>query len=310
MDRCGTMVPVRALVAYTANAPGFIVIMQSLTIRAYAKLNLVLEILGRRADGFHRLETIFQTIGLHDVIELSREPQEVGMSLLCNDLSIPSDSSNLAWRAATAFIGKRAMEAGHVSIRLQKGIPHGAGLGGGSSDAAAVLCGLNSLLPGWHDPTDLLRLACALGSDVPFFLVGGTAVGEERGEMLTPLADIEALPVTVLMPQGRLPTPAVFAALTAEERGPRPGRGPVWWQVRLSDGEWPISLLWNRLTDPAVRLCPAVGELLAYLHRLGVPHLMSGSGAACFVLGHIDPPAGVTAWHTTFITREQARSLS
>ena len=282
--------------------------MQSLTIRAYAKLNLVLEILGRRADGFHRLETIFQTIGLHDVIELTREPQDVGISLICNDQSIPSDFSNLAWRAATAFIGKRAVEVGHVRIRLQKGIPHGAGLGGGSSDAAAVLRGLHSLLPGWHESADLHRMACALGSDVPFFLLGGTAVGEERGEILTPLTDVEVLPVTVLMPQGRLPTPAVFAALTAEERGPRAGRGAAWWSARLRDGKWPTALLWNRLTDPAVRLCPAVGELLAYLHGLGVPHLMSGSGAACFVVGHIDPPAGVTAWHTTFVTREQARS--
>jgi 4-diphosphocytidyl-2-C-methyl-D-erythritol kinase len=284
--------------------------MQSLTIRAYAKLNLVLEILGRRADGFHRLETIFQTIGLHDVIELTRNPQEVGVSLVCNDQSIPSDSTNLAWRAASVFIGNRSAEAGHVSIRLQKGIPHGAGLGGGSSDAAAVLRGLNSLLPGWHAPADLHRMACALGSDVPFFLVGGTAVGEERGEILTPLADVAALPVTVLMPQGRLPTPAVFAALTDEERGPRPGRSAVWWKARLNDGAWPASLLGNRLTDPAVRLCPAVGELLAYLHRLGVPHLMSGSGAACFALGYIDPPAGVKAWHTTFVTREQSQSLS
>ena len=306
----GTIICVIVPVARFENVPGFSLIMPRLTIRAYAKLNLVLEILGRRADGFHRLETVFQTIGLHDVIDLTHESNGVGISLFCDDQSIPCDSSNLAWRAAAAFIRHRESDAGHLSIRLQKGIPHGAGLGGGSSDAAAVLCGLNRLLPNWHNVEDVHRLACALGSDVPFFLVGGTAVGEERGEVLTPLADVLPLRVTVLMPPGRLPTPAVFTALTEAERGPRQGRGAAWWSARLSEGAWPSSLLSNRLTDPAVRLCPAVGELLAHLHRLGLPYLMSGSGAACFVLGHIDPPAGVTAWHTTFVTREQARSLS
>lgn len=284
--------------------------MPRFTIRAYAKLNLVLEILGRRADGFHRLETIFQTIGIHDVIELTHEPSGNGISLTCDDQSIPCDSANLAWRAAAAFIGHREIDAGHLNICLQKGIPHGAGLGGGSSDAAAVLSGLNALLPGWHNPADLHRLACSLGSDVPFFLVGGTALGEERGEVLTPLTDVSPLLVTVLMPAGRLPTPAVFSALTEAERGPREGRGAAWWSARLSDGVWPSSLLSNRLTDPAVRLCPAVGELLRHLRQLGLPSLMSGSGAACFVLGHIDAPAGVTAWQTTFITRKQAQSLS
>ena len=280
--------------------------MSTLSIRAYAKLNLHLEVLGRRADGFHRLETIFQTIALHDEIELMHDAGgRPGIALRCDDPGIPADAGNLAWRAAAAFIAGREVQAGRLGLTLRKGIPHGAGLGGGSSDAAAVLRALAQLFPGWHDAAGLHRLAAALGSDVPFFLVGGTALGEERGEVLTALADLPATALTVLMPPERLPTPAVFSALTAAERGPRAGHGAAWWRQRLAGDDW-SSLLFNRLTDPAVRLCPAVGALLADLRSQGLACLMSGSGAACFALGHGDPPTGVTAWNTTTIPRATA----
>lgn len=279
--------------------------MQTATIRAHAKLNLFLDVLGRRPDGFHRLETIFQTIGLHDEIALVRDPARRGISLACDEPGVPADATNLVWRAAAEFVRGRETEAGHTALRLRKGIPHGAGLGGGSSDAAATLRLFDHLLPGWHDAASLHAIASRLGSDVPFFLVGGTALGEERGEVLTPLADAPAQQVTVLMPAERLPTPAVFTALTAEERGPRAGRGVAWWRDRLAAGSW-SEILHNRLTGPAVRLCPAVGAVLADLHRQGVPCLMSGSGAACFALGPCDPLPGVTAWRTSFVGRRAA----
>lgn len=279
--------------------------MQTATIKAYAKLNLHLEVLGRRADGFHRLETVFQTIALHDTITLERDPDGHGIALACDQPGIPADAGNLVWRAAAGFIAGREAEAGRLALHLRKGVPHGAGLGGGSSDAAATLRLLAHLLPGWHDATSLHRIAEGLGSDVPFFLVGGTALGEERGEILTPLADVPSLPVTVLMPSAHLPTPAVFNALTAEERGPRPGRGVDWWRRHLPVGDW-SQILHNRLTAAAVRLCPAVGALLAHLQRQGVPYLMSGSGAACFALGPCEPPPGVTAWWTSFMPRAGA----
>jgi len=285
--------------------------MQTSTIRAYAKLNLSLEVLGRRVDGFHRLETVFQTIALHDEISLGHDPRGRGISLTCDQPEVPADATNLAWRAAAAFVGGREAQAGAIALQLRKGIPHGAGLGGGSSDAAATLRLLAQRLPGWHDAASLHAIAAQLGSDVPFFLVGGTAVGEERGEVLTPLGDVPATPVTVLMPSERLPTPTVFAALTDKERGPRAGRGVEWWRAQIAvDGTSAVwsTILHNRLTEPAVRLCPAVGALLAHLRRQGVPCLMSGSGAACFALGPCDPPAGVTVWRTSFIGRQTALS--
>lgn len=279
--------------------------MQTATIRAYAKLNLYLDVLGRRPDGFHRLETVFQTIALHDELQLVRDPDGSGISLTCDQPGVPADATNLVWRAAAAFVHGREAQAGAIALHLRKGIPHGAGLGGGSSDAAATLRLLDHLLPGWHDALSLHTIAAALGSDVPFFLVGGTALGEERGEVLTPLADAVTMPVTVVMPSERLPTPMVFAALTAAERGPRAGRGAAWWRAHLASDPW-SAILHNRLTGAAVRLCPAVGGVLEYLQRQGVPCLMSGSGAACFALGLCAPPPGVSLWQTSFIGRAAA----
>lgn len=282
--------------------------MPTFSIRAHAKVNLFLEVLGRRADGFHRLETVFQTIALHDVITMRWAPGDRGIALNCDDSGIPTDESNLVWRAATAFIAGRADQAGRLEFHLQKGIPHGAGLGGGSSDAAAVLRLLAGIFPGWHDAASLRAIAEGLGSDVPFFLVGGTAHGEERGEVLTPLDDLPPAVLTVLMPPERLPTPAVFAALTDSERGPRAGRGAAWWRAHLAGGQW-AALMENRLTAAAVRLCPVVGEMLERLRGAGLPCLMSGSGAACFALGPVSAaamPVEGSAWATAFVSRAVA----
>lgn len=273
--------------------------MTVLRIAAPAKLNLHLEVLGRRADGFHALESIFQTIALHDVVEL-RLRSAPGIALTCDDASLPVDQGNLAWRAAAAFLARTP--ASGVAIALAKRIPHGAGLGGGSSDAAAVLRGLTRLLPDLWSADGLAGLAAALGSDVPFFLIGGSAHGTGRGEILTALPDLPAQPVTVLMPDASLATPAVFKAMDDAERGPRDLRGAASWQAALKrDGVVPH--LSNRLTPAARRLCPAVGTLLDWLAVQGVPHLMSGSGAACFALAHLAPPAGVRAWRTAFRPR-------
>lgn len=268
---------------------------------APAKLNLHLEVLSRRADGFHELETLFQALELADGVEIEVRPGGSGISLSCDDPGIPADRGNLAWRAAEVFCAGGATGPVGIHIVLNKRIPHGAGLGGGSSDAATVLRALAHLLPGNRSPSELHALAAELGSDVPFFLRGGTQLGHGRGELLEPLPDLPPCAVTVLMPdQVVLPTPAVFRALTESERGPRPARGGAWFrQATAAAGEL-AALLHNRLTAPAVRLCPAVGALLGWLEARGVPHLMSGSGAACFALGHLDPPAGVRAWRTHF----------
>ena len=160
-------------------------------IRAYAKINWALRVTGRRADGFHDIETLFQTISLCD--ELTIEPDSA-LTLTCSDPSIPVDDSNLVLRAAKA-IGVTAR------MHLQKRIPAGGGLGGGSADAAAVLQAF-----GCTDP----RVALSLGSDVPFFLRGGTAYATGRGEVLVPLDRVAPVPLLLLMPAERVLTAEAY----------------------------------------------------------------------------------------------------
>jgi len=272
-----------------------------LRLAAPAKINLHLEILGRRDDGFHALETVFQTIDLHDIVGVGCEPG-AGIALTCSDRTLPTDAGNLAWRAAAAVQARRA-DVGRVVITLDKRVPAGAGLGGGSSDAAAVLRALQRLLPKPLPAADLCAIAADLGSDVPFFLLGGTAHAVGRGEELTALPDLPRMPVTILKPVRDLPTPAVYRALSDDERGPRQARGPEWWRQMLTQVQAPV--LENRLTGPASRLEPQVRDLLNWLARSGVPHLLSGSGSACFALAHLDAPPGVRGWKT--FTRARAR---
>jgi 4-diphosphocytidyl-2-C-methyl-D-erythritol kinase len=146
-------------------------------VESYAKINWSLRVTAKRADGFHDLETLFQTISLHDTLTF-RESER--LELTCSDRTIPTDERNLVMRAA------RALGVENVAIHIDKRIPAGGGLGGGSSNAAATLLALSKMF-GIDAP--LAQLALQLGSDVPFFLVGGTAYATGRGEVITPLAD-------------------------------------------------------------------------------------------------------------------------
>jgi 4-diphosphocytidyl-2-C-methyl-D-erythritol kinase len=263
-------------------------------LAAHAKINLHLELLGRRPDGFHALETVFQTIDLHDTVDVGLLPGD-GIALTCDDASLPCDASNLAWKAAAAYLAANPLP-GRIAIHLEKCIPAGAGLGGGSADAAAVLKACDRLAVQSLGSERLEAIAATLGSDISFLVRGGTAHATGRGEILTRLPDAPPLPITLLMPEGaHCATPAVYRAVTDPERGPRQERGAAWFAQRIAD---PTALLHNRLTPAAVRVCPAVGVLLAHLAGLGVPHLMTGSGAACFAFAEVAPPPGIRAWRT------------
>ena len=169
-------------------------------VRSHAKINWSLRITGRRKDGFHDLETVFQTISLHDTLIFSAAEQ---LTLTCDDPTIPTDETNLVLRAA------RAMGAPQVAIELRKRIPAGGGLGGGSSNAAATLMAL-----GGRRRDDLREIALSLGSDVPFFLLGGTAYATGRGEVLTPMAPMAGIPLLLVLPEERVSTREAFARIT------------------------------------------------------------------------------------------------
>jgi 4-diphosphocytidyl-2-C-methyl-D-erythritol kinase len=168
-------------------------------VKSYAKINWALRITGKRLDGFHDLETVFQSISLHD--ELTFTPAEE-FSLTCDDPSIPTDGTNLVLRAA------HAVQSPPVAITLRKTIPAGGGLGGGSSNAATTLQALGG------SREDLPELALRLGSDVPFFLVGGTAYATGRGEALTPMPSMVGIPLLLVLPEERVLTKDAFARVS------------------------------------------------------------------------------------------------
>ena len=155
-----------------------------LRLRSFAKINLGLEVMGLRQDGYHELRTLFQTIDLHDDIVL--RPRTRGIVVRCDHPQVPLDGSNLAVRAAEA-LKHYGRVGGGVEITITKRVPVGGGLGGGSSNAAAVLLGLDRLWRLGLGPSGLHPLARRLGADVPFFLIGGTALGLARGDEVYPL---------------------------------------------------------------------------------------------------------------------------
>lgn len=272
--------------------------MSAITIAAPAKCNLHLEVLGRDTAGYHLLETVFQTLAWADVLTVG--PTETGLQLRCSDPDLPADDGNLAFRAAAMWLARRP-GLGGLRIDLDKHLPAGGGLGGGSSDAAAVLRALDRLDPDGLTPEEVHAIASDLGSDVPFFLHGGTAHATGRGEVLTPLPDAPATTLSLVVPELHCSTPAVFQALTEAERGPREALGPEVWAQRLA-ADLP-GCLHNRLAAAAMRAYPDLAAVAERCAASGHPWLVSGSGACCVVLGAIEPWDGVRVVRTAFRAR-------
>lgn len=271
--------------------------LSELRLRAPAKLNLYLAVLGRRPDGFHELATVLQTIDLCDELRLRRRPRsarasrdpapEVTLALAQPASGVPADADNLAVRAA-ALVLSRAGAADDVALdlRLDKRIPAGGGLGGGSSDAAAALDGANRLLGSPLDLPTLEALAAQLGSDVAFFLHGGTALCTGRGERVQPIAPPRPFEVTLLLPPFATPTPRVYGALAAA--APSRSGGPddldaLRRAIADADVATLDALFRNDLETPARRVEPRLAALLdrTRLH-------LSGSGSTLFGFGRLE----------------------
>ena len=182
---------------------------------AFAKVNLVLHVGRKRSDGYHELQTVFQTIGLADRLEIQFESSaSTSVELACDHPALENEN-NLAWRAAELLLKCVEVEA-RIQIRLSKQIPTGAGLGGGSSDAASVILALAELLPLRPSPEQMMKVAAELGSDVPFFLVGGTACGSGRGTQVSPLPDMPSCPLVLVTPEIEVSTDWAYQALSAQ----------------------------------------------------------------------------------------------
>lgn len=253
-----------------------------LTVRAHAKVNLDLRVLGIRADGYHELRTVFQTIELHDTLVCAERPGP--FALACRAPGVPVDAGNLVWKAAAALWAAlgRAGEVRDTSVTIDKKIPVQAGLGGGSADAAAALMGLGRLWGG--APLSLLReVGATLGADVPFFLSGGTALGLGRGEEIYPLVDLPPHFVVIVRPPFGVSTAEAYAWYDEDRaaglREPREFQLlPVPWPTRAAQ-------MINDLEPPVMRRHAEIGTLKQQLRDLGATAAtMSGSGSAVFGL--------------------------
>jgi 4-diphosphocytidyl-2-C-methyl-D-erythritol kinase len=252
------------------------------------KINLLLNILGRRADGFHELETILQPVKVCD--RLSFERCGAAVDLSCNDATLPVDARNLVHRAATAFLQAAKIGEG-VRIQLEKRIPLAAGLGGGSGNAATTLLALNELFGRPLPAARLEELAAALGSDVPFFLQSKPALATGRGEKIQPLADFPALrgkAFLLVHPGFGISTPWAYQNLARfpEALNGRPGRAQKL-VARLQAGDWPAASaeFYNSLEAPALEKYPVLALFQESLRAQGaLAALMSGSGSTTFAI--------------------------
>lgn len=279
---------------------------------SFAKVNLHLEVLQRRGDGFHELRTTFQTIDLADEIELTLErpatPGRPVVGLVVEGApDLPADESNLAWRAAALFLARWGRSGEGVRIRLKKQIPIGGGLGGGSANAATVLLGLTALLRRGPGPLQLAEIAAELGSDVPFFLHGGTALGTGRGERIELLPDPSAPPLDLWLavPPVAVATSAVFAAHriaaappaaaagSGAHRAPSAGTEPIRKLLAAAESgraaslpaAWSSLLGRNDLEPTCLALYPAVRDVYNRLSESGaIAVRLSGSGSTIFAL--------------------------
>jgi len=252
--------------------------MQGLSLFCPAKINLGLAVIGRRDDGFHDIESYLACISLGDTLYLS--PASSFNLQLSGTPGVPADRRNLVCRAADLFAKAAEIEV-KLSLQLAKRIPPGSGLGGGSSDAAATLLGLNHYYGGPLGKDDLHELAARLGSDVPFFLMGGTALATGRGEVLESRSIPREQYLVLALPQAAVSTAWAYLQLTEVDFGPLDRESIERW---LAGGEKPSSLP-NAFTRPVCATFPIIERSIDLLQQAGLEAVsMTGSGAACFGL--------------------------
>lgn len=256
--------------------------MREIKALAHGKVNLHLGVGPLRDDGYHDLVTIFQSLSLHDVVTITETAQPGVQRLFCTTRGVPVDENNLAWQAAERLL---AGTGRGVEIHIEKGIPTAGGMAGGSADAAATLIAVNKLLEGKFSTEQLLEIAADLGSDVPFTLIGGTAEGTGRGEMLTPvLSRGQYHWVLVLSPEG-LATPEVFNKLDQLERSPQLDTTALKQALLSGDPHHLAPLLHNDMQPVALSLRPDLRKTLMMGEQAAaLAGIVSGSGPTCAFL--------------------------
>lgn len=255
---------------------------------AYAKINLGLDVLGLRPDKYHEVAMVMQSVGLADTLTISENTELV---MTCDNAALPAGPENLAWKAAV-LMGQVANREPLVKIELQKRIFVAAGLAGGSTDAAAVLRGLNRLWQLGLSLGKLERLGAKLGSDVPFCIRGGTSLATGRGEILTPLPDLPIQTVILAKPRVAVSTPWAYREFDKQKNVRHPDVRALVTAVQQQDLDGVLRECGNVLEPVTVAKHPVLNEIKAKMRAAGVRlALMSGSGPTVFGIA----PDGVVA---------------
>ena len=251
------------------------------TQRAYAKINIGLDVLRRRADGYHEVKMIMQTVDIYDELVLERR-KEPGIELRMDNSELPSGGDNLICRAADLLFREKKITEG-VNISLTKRIPIAAGMAGGSADAAAALRGLNELFDMGYSLKELQALGVGLGADIPYCLAGGTMLSEGIGEILTPLPAPPAAHLVIAKPDINVSTAFVYGNLHADRLAWHPDIDGMIVALQKGDLDGITDRLGNVLETVTVKAHPVIEQIRELLRKQGAENaLMSGSGPTVF----------------------------
>lgn len=254
--------------------------MDALTVKAFAKINLSLDVLGTLPNGYHEVKMVMQTVSLYDLVEL--EKLDEGIELGCSLKFLPTGRDNLAYRAAEAFFNETKINGG-VKIFLKKHIPVGAGLAGGSSNAAAVLTGLNRLYEANLSTRKLCEIGTALGADVPYCIIGGTRLAEGIGEKLSPLPPLPPCYIVLVKPSFSISTKWVYDNIDACPDIVHPPTDKLIGALENGDLNALCANMGNVLEDVSIAHYPVLSSVKEDLVSLGaIGAQMSGSGPTVF----------------------------
>ena len=257
-----------------------------LTLSANAKINLTLDILGTREDGYHEVAMIMQEISLHDTLSMGKINQGISLTIVIEGQqgTLPADESNLCWKAAALVQKEYNLQEG-VEIHLTKRIPMAAGLAGGSADAAAVLKGMNHLFRLGMTEARLCELGARLGSDIPFCIMGGTMLATGRGEVLTRLPSFPRLSVVLAKPPVGVSTAWAYKTYDAGYDGPHPDNEAMLAAIHEGDAHKAAGLLCNVLEGVTETEHPVIADYKRLMQEHGaMASMMSGSGPTVFGL--------------------------
>lgn len=257
--------------------------MNSITKRAYGKLNLSLDIVGKREDGYHLVRMIMQTVDLFDVITIEKQAQP-GIFLTTNQPDLPTNKDNLIYQAASLILNEFHISSG-VRIHLEKNIPVAAGMAGGSADCAATLTGINELFSLGLSKEELQRRAVILGADVPYCILGGTALSEGIGEVLTPVTDVVPCKVLLIKPNINVSTKWVYTTLRWNELTSHPDIDGMIEALNSHSLKGVSDKMENVLETVTIPCHPIIKQIKEKMIELGaVNAMMSGSGPTVFGL--------------------------